>query len=67
MKNTITEALEVGETISITLEYFNLGLCVNGWRKTIKRKLFKKCTNGLQIFTADRLCIGYWNISLKFI
>ncbi len=40
MKNTITEALEVGETISITLEYFNLGLCVNGWRKTIKRKLF---------------------------
>lgn len=41
MKNTIAEALEVGETISITLEYFNLGLfCVNGWRKTIKRKLF---------------------------
>jgi hypothetical protein len=33
MKNAITEALEVGETISVTREYFNL--VVAAFRKTV--------------------------------
>jgi hypothetical protein len=33
MKNTITKAIEVGVTIGITLEYFNL--VVAAFRKTV--------------------------------